>query len=137
MEVQRAVVMVECRIELVRPMDPAAIDDHHNVFPGFAEDRPHLVHILAQLLGIKVRHDCREDGGGAILDRSNDPEQHTAGHTAPGTILHPRWAFEGCVAFALTLTQRTCGEARAGLCATSLRGAGQSATGAFRLHRAQ
>ena len=113
MEAQLAVVMVECRIELVRPMDPAAIDDHHNVFPGFAEDRHHLVHILAQLLGIKVRHDCREDVGGAILDRSNDPEQHTAGHTAPGTILHPRLAFEGCVTFALTLTQRTCGEARA------------------------
>jgi hypothetical protein len=31
-------------------MDPAAIDDHHDVFPRFAEGRHHLMQILTQLL---------------------------------------------------------------------------------------
>ena len=107
MEAKRAVVMVEGRVELVRPMDPAPIDDHHDLFPGFAEDRHHLVHILAQLLGIKVRHDFIEDFGGAILDRANDTEQDAARHTAPRAILQPRLAFAGCLAFNLTLAQGT------------------------------
>jgi hypothetical protein len=35
METKRAVVMVECRVELLRPMDPAPVDDrvkHRVVF---------------------------------------------------------------------------------------------------------
>src|SRR6266567_5310549 len=111
MEAQLAAVVVECRVELVRPMDPAAIDDHHHLFLGFAEGRHHLMEIVAQLLGIKVRHDFIEDFGGAILDRSNDTEQHAAGDTAPGAITDPRLAFEGLLAFELTLAQRTYGEA--------------------------
>ena len=95
MEAKLAVVVVEGRVELVRPMDPAAIDDHHDLFAGFAEGRHHLMEILAQLLGIKVRHDFIEDFRGAILDRPDDTEQHAAGDTAPGAILHPRLAFEG------------------------------------------
>ena len=75
-------------------MDPAAIDDHHDLFAGFAEDRHHLMDILAQLLGIKVGHDFIEDFGGAILDRPNDAEQHAAGDAAPRAILQPRLAFE-------------------------------------------
>jgi len=105
MEAKRAVVMVEGRVELVRPMDPAAIDDHHDLFAGFAEDRHHLVNILAQLLSIKVRHDFREDFGGAVLDRPKDTEQDAARHTAPRAILKPRLAFEGFLAFHLTLAQ--------------------------------
>jgi|ERR1044072_1432602 len=105
MEAKRAVVMVEGRVELVRPMDPAAIDDHHDLFAGFAEDRHHLVNILAQLLSIKVRHDFIEDFGGAVLDRPNDTEQYAARHTAPRAILQPRVAFEGFLAFNLTLAQ--------------------------------
>ena len=65
-------VVVEGRVELMRPMDPAAIDDHHDLFAGFAEDRHHLVHIVTQLLGIKVRHNFIEDFGGAILDGADD-----------------------------------------------------------------
>jgi hypothetical protein len=112
MEAKLAMVVLECRIELVRPMDTAAIDDHHDLFAGFAEGRHHLMDILAQLLGIKVRHDFIEDFGGTILDRPNDTEQHPAGDTAPGAILQPRLAFEGFVAFDLTLTQGAGGEAR-------------------------
>ena len=37
MEAQRAVVVVEGRAELVRPMEAAAIHDHHDVFASFAE----------------------------------------------------------------------------------------------------
>jgi len=105
MEAQLAVVVLQGRVELVGPMDPAAIDDHHDLCAGCAEDRHHLVHILAQLLGIKVRHDFREDFGGAVLDRPNDTEQYAARHTAPRAILQPRLAFEGFLAFHLTLAQ--------------------------------
>ena len=105
MEAKRAVVVLECRVKLVRPMDPAAIDDHHDLFVRFAEGRHHLMDILAQLLGIKVRHNFIEDFGGAILDRPNDTEQYAARHTAPCAILQPRLAFEGFLAFDLTLAQ--------------------------------
>ena len=57
MEAQRAMVVVECRVELVRPMDAAAIDDHHDLFPSFAESCHHLMEILAQFLGIKMGDD--------------------------------------------------------------------------------
>ena len=84
MEAKRAVVVVECRVELVRPMDTTAIDNHHDFFRSFAEGRHDLMNILAQLLGIKVGHDFIKDFGGAILDRPNDTEQHAARDTAPG-----------------------------------------------------
>src|SRR6266705_1574267 len=113
MEAQRAVVVLKCRVELVRPMDPTAIDDHHDLFSGFAEGRHHLMEILAQFLGIKVRHDFREDFGGPILDRPNDTQQHAARDPAPGAIAHPRLPFEGLLAFDLTLAQRARGEASA------------------------
>ncbi len=112
MEAQRAVVVLKCRVELVRPMDPTAIDDHHDLFAGFAEGRHHLMEILAQFLGIKVRHDFREDFGGPILDRPNDTQQHAARDPAPGARAHPRLPFEGLLAFDLTLAQRADGEAR-------------------------
>ena len=124
MEAKRIVVVVESCVELVRPVDPAAIDDHHDLCAGFAEDRHHLVHILTQLLGIKVRHNFIEDFGGPILDRPQDAEQHTAGDPAPGAIASPRLAFEGFVAFNLTRAQWACGEAHALGCAPPA-GAGQ------------
>jgi len=93
MEAKRAVVVVECRVELVRPMNPAPIDDHHDLFLGFAEGRHHLVHILAQLLGIKMWHDFIEDFRGAILDGADDAEQHTAGDATPRAVLQPRLTF--------------------------------------------
>ena len=93
MEVKLAVVVVECRVELMGSMDPAAIDDHHDLFLGFAEGRHHLMEILAQLLGIKVGHNFIEDFGGAILDRANDTQQHAAGDAAPGAVTQPGLAF--------------------------------------------
>ena len=124
MEAKLLVVVGERGLELVRPVDPAAIDDHHDLFVRFAEDRHHLVNILTQLLSIKVRHNFIEDFGGAILDRPQDAEQHAAGDAAPGAIVDPRLAFEGFVAFDLTLAQRACGEAGALGC-TPPAGAGQ------------
>ncbi len=94
-------------------MDTAAIDDHHDVFAGFAEGRHYLVNILTQLLGIKVRHDFIEDFGGAILHRANDAEQHATGDPTPGAILQPCVPFEPLVTFDLTRTQRPCGQASA------------------------
>src|SRR5205809_7977455 len=105
MEAKRAVGVLEGRVKLVRPMDPAAIDDHHDLFPGLAEGRHHLMNIVAQLLGIKVRHNFIKDFGGAILDRPNDTEQYAARHTAPRSILHPRLACEGCLAVDLAVAQ--------------------------------
>ena len=121
MQLQLAVVVVECRVELVRPMDPAAIADHHDLFASFAEGRHDLLDRVAQLLGIKVRHDFREDFGGAILDRPNDTEQHPAGDTAPGALASPRLALAGFVACDLTLTQGAGGEASALVCAPPAR----------------
>jgi hypothetical protein len=113
MEAQLIMVVVERGVELVRPVDPTAIDDHHDLLPGFAEPRHPLGNILAQLLGIKVRHDFIAHFGGAILDSADHAEQDAAGDTAPGAILGPRPAFAGFGRFDLALTQRACGQAPA------------------------
>ena len=111
MEAQRAVVVVEGHVELVRPMDAATIDDHHHLCAGFAEDCHHLMEILTPLLGIKVRDDFREDFGGAILDSADDAEQHAAGNAAPRAVLPPRLPFVTFLLFDLALAQRACGQA--------------------------
>src|SRR5215831_11227542 len=105
MKAKLTMVVLECRVKLVRPMDPAAIDDHHDLFASFAEDGHHLMDILAQLLGIKMRDDLVEDFGGPILDGAKDAQQDPTGDTAPGAILHPRLAFAGLLTFDLTLAQ--------------------------------
>ena len=121
MEAQLALRVVESRVELVRPIDAAAIDYHHYLFPGFAEGGHHLMHILAQLLRIKVWHYFIKDFGGAILHRPNDTEQYAAGDTAPEAILQPLLAFESLLSFALALAQCTRREARALRCAPPAR----------------
>ena len=137
-EAKLLMIMVEGRVELMRPLDPAPIDDHHHLFTGVAEDRHHWMELWTQLLGIKVRHAFREDCGGAILDRPNDPEQHAAGDAPPGVKPEPRLAFAAFFAFALALAQEMSrGAERVGLCATSLPGGEQNATRSFHLHRAQ
>jgi hypothetical protein len=113
MEAKLSMVVVEGRVELVRPMEPTAIDDHHHLFLGFAEGRHDLMEILAQFLGIKMRDDFVEDFGGAILDRANDAEQHPTGHPTPRAILQPGLPFETLVTFDLTGTQRPCEQASA------------------------
>ena len=106
-------VVVEGRVELVRPMDAAAIDDHHDLFASGAEGRHHLLEIWAPLLGIKMRDDLIKDFGGPILDGAQHAEQHPAGDAAPGAILPPRLTFEAFFAFDLALAQGTCQETRA------------------------
>jgi hypothetical protein len=113
MEAKRALIVVEGGVQLMGPMDPAAIDDHHDLFAEFAEGGHHLMEILAELLRIKVRHNCIEDFGGPLLHGANHAEQHAVGDPAPGAILEPRLPFEGCVAFDLTLAQGTYREAGA------------------------
>jgi hypothetical protein len=61
MEAQLALIVVEGGVQLMRPMDPAPVDNHDDVFAGFAEDRHHLMEIVAQLLGIKMGDDFIED----------------------------------------------------------------------------
>jgi hypothetical protein len=124
MEAQLTLIVGEGRVKLMRSMDPTAIDDHHDLFLGFAEGRHHLVEILAQLLGIKMGDDFIEDFGGAILDGPNDAEHHTTGDAAPRAILEPGLTFEGFVAFDLTLTQGAGGKASTLGCAPPAR-AGQ------------
>lgn len=113
MQAQRAVVVLKCCVKLVRPMDPAPIDDHHDLFPGAAKERHQLMDILTKPFRIKLGDDLVEDFRGAILDRANDTEQHPAGDTAPRAIADPRLAFEALVAFDLTLAQRPGGQASA------------------------
>src|SRR5882724_4781545 len=117
MEAKLVMIVVEGRIELVRPVDPTAIDDHHHLFVGFPKGRHDLVQILSSLLGIKVGHDFIEDFRGAILDGADDTQQHTVGDATPRAILQPRLAFQGLLTFNLTLTQRAYGKASALGCA--------------------
>jgi hypothetical protein len=88
-------------------MDAAAIDDHDDLFASFTKDMHDLMEILAQLLGIKMGHDLIEDTRRAILDSPDHAEQHAAGDAAPGTILPPRLAFAGLLAFDLAWAQGT------------------------------
>src|SRR4029453_14006217 len=111
MQLELAVVVVECRVELVRPMDPAAIHDHHHLFVGFTKDVHDLMEVLAQLLGIKVRDDLIEDARGPILHGTNDVEQHATGDPAPRAIADPRLTFERLFTADLTLAEWTRGEA--------------------------
>src|SRR6476661_114459 len=109
MEAKLAVVVVKGRVELVCPMDAAAIDDHHHRFAGFAEDCHHLMEILPKLLGIKVRYDFIENFGGAILDGADDAEQYATGDAAPRAVLPPRLPFVTFLLFDLAVAQRACG----------------------------
>ena len=111
MEAKLAVVVVKGRVELVCPMDAAAIDDHHHLFAGFAEDCHHLMEILPKLLGIKVRYDFIENFGGAILDGADDAEQYATGDAAPRAVLPPRLPFVTFLLFDLAVAQRACGQA--------------------------
>src|SRR5215510_13112839 len=110
MEAKLVMIVVEGRIEFVRPMDPAPIDHHDALFPGFAAAGHHVVAILAQLLRIKVRDNFIEDFGGAVLDRAKHTEPHATRDTAPGAIAHPRLAFETLLTFDLALAEGTCGQ---------------------------
>ena len=111
MQLQRAVVVVEGRVELVRPMDPAALNDHHPLFVGFTTDMHALMAGWAECLGINMGDDLGEDARGPILHGTNDVEQHATGDPAPRAIADPRLTFERLFTSDLTLTQWPRGEA--------------------------
>lgn len=111
MQAKLIVPMRQCRGQFFGAMDPTASDDHHDLFPGFAKNSPHLMEILAKFVGIKVRHDFMGDFGRSILYQPNDTEQHAGGDTAPGAIASPRTAFESLGTLHVTLAQRPRGEA--------------------------
>jgi hypothetical protein len=111
MELKVSSIMRQRRGKFLRPMDATAINHHNDLFVGCAKDVHDLMHILAQGFCVKMRHDLIEDFRGAILDGTNDAEQHPTGDAAPRAILEPGLAFEGFVAFDLTLTQGAGGEA--------------------------
>ena len=102
-------------------MDATAIDDHDDIFVGFAKDVHDLMQILAQGFCIKMRHDLVEDFCSAIVDGTNDTKQDATGDAAPGVIWKPRLTFEGFVAFDLALTQGAGGEASTLCCAPPAR----------------
>src|SRR5262245_34274125 len=62
-----ALIRVEGRGALVRPMPPAPLDTPHYLCASLAEGRHSLMTILPPLRGITVRHDFLEDLRRAIL----------------------------------------------------------------------
>jgi hypothetical protein len=112
MAAQRALLVVEGRVQLMGSMDTAPVDDQHDLCPGCAESGHHLLEIVAQLLGITMGDDFREDCGGAIRHSAEDREPHAAGEAAPGAVAQPGLAFQGLLTCDLTLTQRPEREAR-------------------------
>ena len=98
--------------ELVCPVDATAVNDHHDLFPGMAKERHHLLDRVAQPLGITLGDDCREDFRGAILDGADNAEQSPTGHTAPTPVGPPRLTFEHLCAFNVAGTEGADGEAK-------------------------
>jgi hypothetical protein len=46
--------------ELVCPVDATAVNDHHDLFPGMAHERQHLMDIRAPPLGIPLGDELLE-----------------------------------------------------------------------------
>jgi hypothetical protein len=91
-------------------MAPAAINDHHDLCAGIAKDAHDLMDILAQFLGIKMRHDLIEDARGTLLDGPQDVEQDAAGDAAPRATVPPALAFERFFPLDLPMAQWTEGK---------------------------
>jgi hypothetical protein len=98
--------------ELVCPVDATAVNDHHDLCPGMAKERHHLLDRVAQPLGITLGDDCREDFRGAIVDGADNAEQSPTGHTAPTPVGPPRLTFEHLCAFNVAGTEGADGEAK-------------------------
>lgn len=113
MELQLTLIVCQRGGKLARPMDATAIDDHDDLFAGFAKDTHDLREILTEFLGVKMRHNLIEDARRAILDRPDNAEQDATGDAAPGAILRPRLALEAFFAFDVALAQGTDGQTRA------------------------
>jgi hypothetical protein len=111
MQLQLSMVVVQRRGQLVRPMDATAIGNHDHLFAGVTKDAHHLMHVLAECLRIKMRHDFIENAGGPILDCAKNMEQDAAGDATPGAILRPGLAFKGLFPVHLAGIQGACGQA--------------------------
>jgi hypothetical protein len=74
MELQLSRLMCQCGGKFFCPMDATAIDDHHDLFIGFAQEVHDVMQILAQGFCVTMRHDLLEDFRGAILDSPDDAE---------------------------------------------------------------
>ena len=98
--------------ELVCPVDATAVNDHHDLCPGMAKERHHLLDRVAQPLGITLGDDCREDFRGAIVDGADNAEQSPTGHTAPTPVGPPRVTFAHLCAFNVAGTEGADGEAK-------------------------
>ena len=105
--------VLQGRGELVSPMNPAAIDHHHDLFISFAEGGHYLMDILAKILAVKMGHDFIEEAGGPILYGANHMEQHASGDATPGALAHPDPTFAAFLAFDLAPAQGVCGQAKA------------------------
>jgi hypothetical protein len=89
------------RREPVRPMAATAGGHHDPLLAGGAKEGHHWMEVVAQPLRLTLGDHLREDCGGPILDRAEDPEPHPAGAPAPGALAAPRVAFAALVACAL------------------------------------
>jgi hypothetical protein len=98
--------------ERVCPVDATAVHDHHDLFPGMAQERHHLMDILAQPLGIQLGNDLIEDFGGALWASAANAAPHPTGHTAPTPIGPPRLTLERLFACDLAGTEGPGGEAK-------------------------
>src|SRR5688572_14763257 len=78
--------MLEGGVELVSPVDTAAIGHHDHLFTAWAKHLHDLVDILPEFLSIKVGHEFVEDARGAVLDRADDMHQDPTRDAAPGAI---------------------------------------------------
>src|SRR5262245_47117367 len=99
METKLVLIAGEGRIEPVCPMDAAPVHDHHDLLLRMAEESHHLMNILAQILGIKVRHDFIEDLRGPILHGTKNVQQDAAPDPAPGAMLRPDLPLERFLSF--------------------------------------
>jgi hypothetical protein len=113
MQRQLAVVVVEGRVALGRPMDPAALNDPHHLCIGLTKDVHDLMEVWAACLGITMGDALREDARGPLLHGTHDVEQPAPGDPAPRAIASPRLPFERLFTSDVPLAQWPRGEALA------------------------
>jgi hypothetical protein len=96
-----ALVVLQGRVELVRPMAPTASDPHEDRCPGGAKEAHHLMEIVAAFLRLKMGDNCIADPRGPRLPGAKNCEHPPAGEATPGALRRPRLALERLVAVAL------------------------------------
>lgn len=100
--------------QFVRPMDPAPIHDHDDLFAGWTEGGHELVELLAAFLSITMRDELIKDFGRPRLHGAHQGEQPPVFEAVPRMILAPRLTFAGFGMVALAPRQGPEGETVAG-----------------------